>query len=86
MADTGILTPLILDLVEWCAEGTRTYDDVMEAWRTSCPRLPVWETALEEGHVRRAWRPPKGTVIEVTEGGLEYLEAHGRGRRMPVGG
>ena len=37
---------LILDLVEWVAAQPRAYSDVMDAWRTSCPRLPVWEDAV----------------------------------------
>src|SRR3546814_10763424 len=44
--------PLILDLVEWVAAGPRPYAEVMEAWRTSCPRLPVWEDAVERGLIR----------------------------------
>ena len=37
---------LILDLVEWVAKTPRSQAEVMEAWRTSCPRLPVWEEAV----------------------------------------
>ena len=40
---------LILDLLEWLANGERTYEEVMGAWRTSCPRLPVWEDANDRG-------------------------------------
>lgn len=32
---------LLLDLVEWIAAGPRAYTDVLEAWRTSCPRLTI---------------------------------------------
>ena len=49
------LEPLILDLVEWVAKQPRAYADVMDAWRTSCPRLTVWEDAVERGYVRRAF-------------------------------
>jgi len=28
---------LVLDLLEWVANGERSYDEVMDAWRTSCP-------------------------------------------------
>lgn len=48
MTDT-VVEALILDLLEWLAEGERSYEQVMEAWRTSCPRLPVWEEANERG-------------------------------------
>ena len=36
---------LILDLLEWIGPGHRAYTEMMDAWRTSCPRLPVWEDA-----------------------------------------
>ena len=38
---------LVLDLVEWVARSPHPYDAVMEAWRTSCPRLAVWEEAVD---------------------------------------
>ena len=44
---------LILDIVEWVAQKPRPLDDVLEAWRTSCPRLPVWEDAVDRGFVTR---------------------------------
>jgi hypothetical protein len=42
---------LILELLAWLASGTRTYRETMEAWRTSCPRFPVWEDATDAGFV-----------------------------------
>jgi len=44
MADL-VVESLILDLLEWLAKGDRSYEEVIDAWRTSCPRLPVWEDA-----------------------------------------
>lgn len=41
--------PLIRDLVAWVAAAPRPYAEVMESWRTSCPRLTVWEDAVERG-------------------------------------
>ena len=35
------------------ATGERSYEEVMEAWRTSCPKLPVWEDANDRGLVTR---------------------------------
>jgi hypothetical protein len=40
---------LILDLLEWIGPESRPYSEVIEAWRTSCPRRPVWEEATERG-------------------------------------
>jgi hypothetical protein len=42
---------LIFDLLEWLANGDRTYEDVMDAWRTSCPKLTIWEDATDRGLV-----------------------------------
>jgi hypothetical protein len=42
---------LVLDLVDWIASGPRTYAEVMDAWRTSCPRLPIWEDTVDLGFV-----------------------------------
>jgi hypothetical protein len=67
------LEPLILDLVQWIARGPRAYADVMDAWRTSCPRLPVWEDALDRGLVVR-----ERDVVAVTEEGRRLLASSGR--------
>lgn len=48
---TSTTESLILDLLEWLAIRDRTYDEVMDAWRTSCPRLPVWEDVNDRGLV-----------------------------------
>ena len=47
---------LVLDLVEWIAREPRPYSEVIAAWRTSCPRLPVWEDANERGTAHRGAR------------------------------
>jgi hypothetical protein len=68
---------LLLDMLEWLAEAPRTYAQTMEAWRTSCPRLTVWEDAAERDFIRR--ETAKGvTCVVVTAAGHRYLHAHGR--------
>lgn len=64
---------LVLDLVEWIAKAPRPYEEVMDAWRTSCPRLPVWETACDRGYVARA-----RSQVLVTDEGLALLRRAGR--------
>lgn len=71
------LDPLVLDLVEWIARGGRSYTDVMEAWRTSCPRLTVWEDAVERGLVQRV-RRDGAAMVEVTAAGRRFLAVNGR--------
>ena len=63
---------LILDLLEWVGPGGRTYADVIDAWRTSCPRLPVWEEASDRGFVERRRREGIET-ISVTPEGWEFV-------------
>jgi hypothetical protein len=52
----------------------------MAAWRTSCPRLPVWEDANERGFIARHHQKGVGESISVSALGREYLAEH-RGRR-----
>ena len=42
---------LTVELLAWVAARPRTYAETMEAWRTSCPRMPVWEDATSAGLV-----------------------------------
>jgi hypothetical protein len=66
---------LILDLLEWLGPNPRPYDEVMDAWRTSCPKLPVWEEANERGFVERWLAPGKGPVVGTTAEGAAYLQS-----------
>jgi D-3-phosphoglycerate dehydrogenase len=70
--------PLILDLLEWIGPGPRPYAEVMEAWRTSCPKLPVWEEANSRGFVARSHEPGREAIVSVTASGREFLDANGR--------
>ncbi len=72
-----MLEPLLLDLLEWIAREPRSHADVMEAWRTSCPRLPVWEEATDRGFVRRS-AGGRGAQIALTDAGRAFLEGNGR--------
>jgi hypothetical protein len=71
--------PLVLDLVEWVALEPRPYADVLDRWRTSCPRLTVWEDALDRGFVKRVPAAQLGAQVIVTESGEKFLRANGRG-------
>jgi hypothetical protein len=65
---------LILDLLAFVAREERPYIEVMEAWRTSCPRLPVWEEANERGLVTRV-RANGQAVVRITHDGEALLAA-----------
>ena len=83
---TAIITPLILDFLEWLDPEPRPYAEVMETWRTSCPRLTVWEDAIDGGFVARKPLAGRPAAIEVTASGRRLLAEAGRPRRDPSGG
>ena len=78
------LTPLKLDLVEWVANAPRLYREVMEVWRTSCPRLPIWEDCVDDGLLFRHRDPARGDMVGVTEKGHTFLAIHGRSATDPA--
>jgi hypothetical protein len=69
---------LILDLLEWIGPRPRPYAEVIEVWRTSCPRLPVWEEAGTRGFLTREHLEGVGAAVSVSATGREFLAAHGR--------
>ena len=71
MVDT-VVEALILDLLEWVTKRDRIYEEVMEAWRTSCPRLPVWEEANDRGLVVRE-NVNGGCMVRITPSGRDLL-------------
>src|SRR5580704_11293309 len=70
--------PLVLDLVEWIAREPRLYSEVIEAWRTSCPRLTIWEDAVDRGYVARQPVAGIGVTVAVTDTGEKLLRDNGR--------
>jgi D-3-phosphoglycerate dehydrogenase len=70
---TQTVDTLILDLLEWIGPGRRPYVETMEAWRTSCPRLPVWEDATDLGFLERHHEPGSMALVSVSAAGAEHL-------------
>jgi hypothetical protein len=69
---------LILDLLEWIGPRARPYREVIEAWRTSCPRLPVWEDANERGLLEYHRSEGSQTLVSVSALGAKYLAQRGQ--------
>jgi D-3-phosphoglycerate dehydrogenase len=67
-----VVENLIVDLLSWLSARERSYDEVMEAWRTSCPKLPVWEDANERGFVEIEEAGARRSV-KITAAGAEFL-------------
>jgi len=72
------LDSLVLDLLEWVGKEPRSYAQTMEVWRTSCPRLAVWEEAVDRRLVARM-PAAAGVRIALTAAGEKFL-ARRRGR------
>lgn len=68
------LDSLVLDLLEWVAKEPRTYRQTMDAWRTSCPRLAVWEEAVDRGLLVRDRDFGQQAMVKVTSAGARFLE------------
>jgi hypothetical protein len=77
MAPSGATASLVLDFLDSLVSGPRPYLEVMEAWRTSCPRLTVWEDAVDCGWVRRE-RVGREAVVALTPMGVQRLKDAGR--------
>ena len=69
---------LVIDLLEWLGPRGRPYTEVIEAWRTSCPRLPVWEEANARDYIVREHLQGAGALISVSTKGLALLSQHRR--------
>ena len=80
MTDASQKAPeaLILDMLEWLAKEDRSLEDALEAWRTSCPRLTVWEDVFDRGLAERKLDPARGTVVGITAAGRALLRAEKR--------
>jgi hypothetical protein len=68
---------IMVQFLSWIAERTRTYADVMDAWKTSCPRLSVWEDASLTGLVRLEHSPDGTKTVALTALGRALLDGVG---------
>ena len=68
---------LVVDLVSWVAKKPRPYSEVMDAWRTSCPRLSIWEDAIDHGFLKRKTDSEVGQMVVVTDKGRTFLNDAG---------
>ncbi len=59
---------LLRELLVWVEDRPRSYNETIEAWRSSCPRHPVLDDAFTDGLVR-----VDGGVVVLTEGGRRLL-------------
>jgi hypothetical protein len=58
-------------LLEWIAARPRTYAEVLDAWRTTCPRLSIWEDACTDGLIN--YDPNGDRIVSLSPRGLALL-------------
>jgi len=77
-----------IQFLEWIARKPRTYADVQEAWRSTCPRLSIWEDALGAGLIRceqTPGKPARDCAVTLSPKGKSLLQAHiGTGENRPA--
>jgi hypothetical protein len=61
----------MIQFLSWVADRPRSYTATMEAWRTSCPRLSVWEDAVIADLVRLEGEG--GRAVKLTDRGAAVL-------------
>jgi hypothetical protein len=68
------LEHLLAQFLAWVAASPRTHAHAMEVWRTSCPRLPAWEEAVDAGLI--ACAGVGDAPVRLTPRGAAWLAAH----------
>jgi hypothetical protein len=69
---------LLVELLAWVDARPRTYSETMEAWRTSCPRMPIWEDATDGGLLEIVHGDGAGvqqSMVRLTASGRAMLAA-----------
>jgi hypothetical protein len=75
MPETEAAGLLMVQFLSWIAERPRSHAEAMEAWRSSCPRFPVWEDALVEGLIR--YESGSRRMLALTQAGRARISTSG---------
>lgn len=77
MSATEPVSALTLQLLEWIADRPRSYTEVLDAWRTTCPRLSIWEDACIDGLIDCS-TAGEGRPVSLSPKGRALLQTHRR--------
>ena len=80
------ISPLLLQLLEWISDRPRSYAETMDVWRSSCPRLTIWEDALIYGlvQVEADGDGAHGLMVSLTALGRSALDTASCDRGKPA--
>jgi len=76
-APSGSPSLIMIQFLEWIGDRPRSREDVLEAWRSSCPRFPVWEDARADGLIRQCGGERGEHRVELTGRGRAALRQAG---------
>jgi hypothetical protein len=83
---------IMIQFLTWVADRPRNYAQTMEAWRSSCPRLSVWEDAIIEGLIRidsnanrNVRLTPRGSAVLAQTRSAEKADQPGQARKVHAG-
>lgn len=62
---------LTLQMLDWLAQGNHSYAEVIDVWKSSCPRLTIWEDACADGLVDAG--PGMTGIVSLTDKGRNLL-------------
>jgi hypothetical protein len=68
---------LTAQMLQWIAAGKHSYGEVLDVWKTSCPRLSVWEDACIDGLVDCT--SGQSGIVYLTEKGRRFMTQHAHG-------
>jgi hypothetical protein len=63
-------TALTRQLLEWIANSRRTYGEALEVWKSTCPRMSIWEDAMIDGLLDCE---PTTKLMSVSDKGRAFL-------------
>ena len=73
MVQAAVVSSSMREFLVWLDVTERTYYETMNAWRTSCPRLSLWEDATIDGLVELVCDDAGRAVVRLTEIGRSAL-------------
>jgi hypothetical protein len=73
LAETGSDAGNLLQFLAWVAAQPRTYEETMDAWRTSCPRLCATGGLVDV--IREAGTARADATVRLTSKGAAWLDS-----------
>jgi len=65
---------LTVQLLDWIVERPRSYAQLLDVWKTTCPRMAIWEDACADGLID--CEPGANGIVSATPKGLRFRREH----------